>query len=74
MNNEETVKLISSDGFEFIMEKKEAVFSKTISNMLMNTSGKSCFMLFLLSKTKKVTFPIEFQFWHASRRALLLIQ
>jgi hypothetical protein len=47
MNNEETVRFISDDGFEFIMEKKAAVISKTISNMLMNSPSKSCFVLFL---------------------------
>lgn len=34
MKKEETVKLISSDGFEFVVDKEAAMVSQTIRNML----------------------------------------
>jgi transcription elongation factor B subunit 1 len=34
MKQEDTVKLISSDGFEFIVDKEAAMVSQTIRNML----------------------------------------
>jgi transcription elongation factor B subunit 1 len=34
MKKEDTVKLISSDGFEFIVDKEAAMVSQTIRNML----------------------------------------
>lgn len=34
MKKEDTVKLISSEGFEFVIDKKAAMVSQTIRNML----------------------------------------
>lgn len=34
MKKEETVKLISSEGFEFVVDKEAAMVSQTIRNML----------------------------------------
>jgi len=34
MRKEDTVKLISSDGFEFVVDKEAAMVSQTIRNML----------------------------------------
>ncbi|XP_078153814.1 BTB/POZ domain-containing protein [Carex rostrata] len=34
MRNEETVKLISADGFEFVIDKRAAMVSNTLRNML----------------------------------------
>lgn len=34
MKKEDTVKLISAEGFEFIIDKKAAMVSQTIRNML----------------------------------------
>nr|DAD26564.1 TPA_asm: hypothetical protein HUJ06_028032 [Nelumbo nucifera] len=34
MKKEETVKLISAEGFEFVIDKKAAMVSQTIRNML----------------------------------------
>lgn len=34
MKKEETVKLISAEGFEFVIDKKAAMVSQTLRNML----------------------------------------
>lgn len=34
MKKEDTVKLISAEGFEFVIDKKAAMVSQTIRNML----------------------------------------
>ncbi|KAJ3680767.1 hypothetical protein LUZ60_015256 [Juncus effusus] len=39
MKKEETVKLISAEGFEFVIDKKAAMVSKTLKNMLTSPGG-----------------------------------
>ncbi|PHT46729.1 Transcription elongation factor B polypeptide 1 [Capsicum baccatum] len=51
MKKEDTVKLISAEGFEFIIDKKAAMVSQTIRNML--TSPGS----FAETEHGEVTFP-----------------
>ncbi|XP_020595200.1 elongin-C-like [Phalaenopsis equestris] len=51
MKKEETVKLISAEGFEFVVDKKAAMVSHTIRNML--TSPGS----FAETQHGEVTFP-----------------
>ncbi|GAB2286305.1 hypothetical protein Dimus_020722 [Dionaea muscipula] len=51
MKKEDTVKLISAEGFEFVIDKKAAMVSKTIRNML--TSPGS----FAETERGEVTFP-----------------
>ncbi|KAK9123839.1 hypothetical protein Sjap_013441 [Stephania japonica] len=51
MTKEEMVTLISAEGFEFVIDKKAAMVSQTIRNML--TSPGS----FAESREGKVTFP-----------------
>ncbi|KAI8015518.1 Elongin-C [Camellia lanceoleosa] len=51
MKREDTVKLISADGFEFVIDKKAAMVSQTIRNML--TSPGS----FAETQHGEVTFP-----------------
>ncbi|KAI4369504.1 hypothetical protein MLD38_017939 [Melastoma candidum] len=51
MRKEDTVKLISSEGFEFVVDKKAAMVSQTIRNML--TSPGS----FAEAQLGEVTFP-----------------
>ncbi|KAF5954255.1 hypothetical protein HYC85_007111 [Camellia sinensis] len=51
MKKEDTVKLISADGFEFVIDKKAAMVSQTIRNML--TSPGS----FAETQHGEVTFP-----------------
>ncbi|GFP94876.1 transcription elongation factor b polypeptide 1 [Phtheirospermum japonicum] len=51
MKKEDTVKLISAEGFEFIIDKKAAMVSQTIRNML--TSPGS----FAEREHGEVTFP-----------------
>ncbi|KAG5603029.1 hypothetical protein H5410_034399 [Solanum commersonii] len=51
MKKEDTVKLISREGFEFIIDKKAAMVSQTIRNML--TSPGS----FAETEHGQVTFP-----------------
>ncbi|CAK8575894.1 unnamed protein product [Lathyrus sativus] len=68
MKKEETVKLISSDGFEFVIDKEAAMVSQTIRNML--TSPGS----FAESQHGEVTFPeisttilekiCQYFYWH----------
>lgn len=47
MRKEDTVKLISAEGFEFIIDKKAAMVSQTIRNML-TSPGASLFAQFIL--------------------------
>ncbi|KAK2993145.1 hypothetical protein RJ640_015332 [Escallonia rubra] len=51
MRKEDTVKLISAEGFEFVVDKKAAMVSQTIRNML--TSPGS----FAETEHGEVTFP-----------------
>ncbi|KAK4408596.1 Elongin-C [Sesamum angolense] len=51
MKKEDTVKLISAEGFEFVIDKKAAMVSQTIRNML--TSPGS----FAETEHGEVTFP-----------------
>ncbi|GMH11184.1 hypothetical protein Nepgr_013025 [Nepenthes gracilis] len=51
MRKEDTVKLISAEGFEFVVDKKAAMISQTIRNML--TSPGS----FAETEHGEVTFP-----------------
>uniref|UniRef100_A0A7N0UMB8 Elongin-C n=1 Tax=Kalanchoe fedtschenkoi TaxID=63787 RepID=A0A7N0UMB8_KALFE len=51
MKKEESVKLISAEGFEFVIDKKAAMVSQTIRNML--TSPGS----FAETQHREVTFP-----------------
>ncbi|XP_030522118.1 elongin-C [Rhodamnia argentea] len=51
MNKDDTVKLISAEGFEFVIDKKAAMVSQTIRNML--TSPGS----FSETQLGQVTFP-----------------
>ncbi|KAL6974985.1 hypothetical protein U1Q18_041752 [Sarracenia purpurea var. burkii] len=51
MRKEDTVKLISAEGFEFVIDKKAAMVSQTIRNML--TSPGS----FAETQHGEVTFP-----------------
>ncbi|KAJ0019998.1 elongin-C-like [Pistacia vera] len=51
MKKEDTVKLISAEGFEFVIDKEAAMVSQTIRNML--TSPGS----FAETQDGKVTFP-----------------
>jgi elongin-C len=41
MRNEETVKLISADGFEFVIDRAAAMVSKTLRNMLTSPGKRS---------------------------------
>ncbi|XP_074555991.1 uncharacterized protein LOC141811832 [Curcuma longa] len=49
--NGEMVKLISAEGFEFVIDKKAAMVSQTISNMLTSPGG------FAETQLGVVTFP-----------------
>ncbi|CDP09119.1 unnamed protein product [Coffea canephora] len=51
MKKEDMVKLISADGFEFVIDEKAAMVSQTIRNML--TSPGS----FTETQQRQVTFP-----------------
>ncbi|CAK9326997.1 unnamed protein product [Citrullus colocynthis] len=51
MKKEETVKLISAEGFEFIIHKDAAMVSQTIRNMLTSPGN------FAESQHREVTFP-----------------
>ncbi|XP_073113182.1 elongin-C isoform X1 [Elaeis guineensis] len=51
MKKEETVKLISAEGFEFVIDKKAAMVSHTIRNMLTSPGG------FAETQLGEVTFP-----------------
>lgn len=48
MKKEDTVKLISAEGFEFVIDKKAAMVSQTIRNML--TSPGLMFLYFSIHK------------------------
>ncbi|KAG6523504.1 hypothetical protein ZIOFF_013364 [Zingiber officinale] len=50
-NGGEMVKLISAEGFEFVIDKKAAMVSQTISNMLTSPGG------FAETQLGVVTFP-----------------
>ncbi|XP_044504686.1 elongin-C-like [Mangifera indica] len=68
MRKEDTVKLISAEGFEFVIDKEAAMVSQTIRNML--TSPGS----FAETQDGKVTFPeisttilekiCQYFYWH----------
>ncbi|XP_059660811.1 uncharacterized protein LOC132307148 isoform X2 [Cornus florida] len=51
MKKEDTVKLISAEGFEFVIDKKAAMVSQTIRNMLTSPGG------FAETELGEVTFP-----------------
>ncbi|XP_052188070.1 elongin-C isoform X2 [Diospyros lotus] len=51
MRKEDTVKLISAEGFEFVIDKKAAMVSQTIRNMLTSPGG------FAEAQHGEVTFP-----------------
>ncbi|KAK9734754.1 hypothetical protein RND81_04G161000 [Saponaria officinalis] len=51
MKREETVKLISCEGFEFVIDKKAAMVSQTLRNMLTSTGS------FAETEHGQVTFP-----------------
>ncbi|OAY77187.1 transcription elongation factor B polypeptide 1 [Ananas comosus] len=51
MKKEDTVKLISAEGFEFVVDKKAAMVSQTIRNMLTSPGG------FAETQLGEVTFP-----------------
>ncbi|ONK76873.1 uncharacterized protein A4U43_C02F740 [Asparagus officinalis] len=51
MKKEETVKLISAEGFEFVVSKEAAMVSQTIRNMLTSPGG------FAEAQHGEVTFP-----------------
>ncbi|KAL8213871.1 hypothetical protein R6Q57_003320 [Mikania cordata] len=51
MKKEDTVKLISAEGFEFIIDKNAAMVSQTIRNMLTSPGG------FAETEHREVTFP-----------------
>ncbi|KAG6436212.1 hypothetical protein SASPL_101097 [Salvia splendens] len=51
MKKEDTVMLISAEGFEFVIDKKAAMVSQTIRNMLTSPGG------FSETEHGKVTFP-----------------
>ncbi|KAG1337811.1 elongin-C [Cocos nucifera] len=51
MKKEDTVKLISAEGFEFVIDKKAAMVSHTIRNMLTSPGG------FAETQLGEVTFP-----------------
>ncbi|KAL6579704.1 hypothetical protein OROMI_007728 [Orobanche minor] len=51
MKKEDTVKLISAEGFEFVIDKKAAMVSQTIRNMLTSPGG------FAETEHGEVTFP-----------------
>jgi Skp1 family, tetramerisation domain len=58
MRNEETVKLISADGFEFVIDRTAAMVSKTLRNMLTSPGKHLSLPLFLYDKIE--TFDFEF--------------
>lgn len=45
----DTVKLISAEGFEFVIHKEAAMISNTLKNMLSSSGEESPLMLCLLS-------------------------
>ncbi|WCJ20447.1 Elongin-C [Euphorbia peplus] len=51
MRKEDTVKLISAEGFEFVIDKEAAMVSQTIRNMLTSPGG------FSEREHGEVTFP-----------------
>ncbi|XP_031741205.1 LOW QUALITY PROTEIN: elongin-C [Cucumis sativus] len=51
MKKEDTVKLISAEGFEFVIHKDAAMVSQTIRNMLTSPGN------FAESQHREVTFP-----------------
>ncbi|KAJ8769239.1 hypothetical protein K2173_001829 [Erythroxylum novogranatense] len=51
MRKEDTVKLISAEGFEFVIDKEAAMVSQTIRNMLTSPGG------FSETEHREVTFP-----------------
>ncbi|KAL6203325.1 hypothetical protein ACLB2K_027025 [Fragaria x ananassa] len=51
MKKEDTVKLISAEGFEFVVHKDAAMVSQTIRNMLTSPGG------FAETELGEVTFP-----------------
>ncbi|KAL6549529.1 hypothetical protein OROHE_008646 [Orobanche hederae] len=51
MKKEDTVKLISAEGFQFVIDKKAAMVSQTIRNMLTSPGG------FAETEHGEVTFP-----------------
>ncbi|KAL9412807.1 hypothetical protein AB3S75_041459 [Citrus x aurantiifolia] len=51
MQKEDTVKLISAEGFEFVISKEAAMVSQTIRNMLTSPGG------FAETEHGEVTFP-----------------
>ncbi|KAJ6984520.1 elongin-C [Populus alba x Populus x berolinensis] len=51
MRKEDTVKLISAEGFEFVIHKEAAMVSQTIRNMLTSPGG------FAETEHGEVTFP-----------------
>ncbi|ESR38173.1 hypothetical protein WN944_028142 [Citrus x changshan-huyou] len=51
MKKEDTVKLISAEGFEFVISKEAAMVSQTIRNMLTSPGG------FAETEHGEVTFP-----------------
>ncbi|XP_073309786.1 uncharacterized protein [Primulina huaijiensis] len=51
MKKEDMVKLISAEGFEFVIDKKAAMVSQTIRNMLSSPGG------FAETEHGEVTFP-----------------
>ncbi|KAI7732234.1 hypothetical protein M8C21_002149 [Ambrosia artemisiifolia] len=51
MKKEDTVKLISAEGFEFVIDKNAAMVSQTIRNMLTSPGG------FAETEHREVTFP-----------------
>ncbi|XVF46599.1 hypothetical protein PTKIN_Ptkin03bG0040200 [Pterospermum kingtungense] len=51
MKKEDTVKLISAEGIEFVIDKEAAMVSQTIRNMLTSPGG------FAETEHREVTFP-----------------
>ncbi|KAG6607274.1 Elongin-C, partial [Cucurbita argyrosperma subsp. argyrosperma] len=68
MKKEDTVKLISAEGFEFVIHKDAAMVSQTIRNMLTSPGN------FAESQHREVTFPeistpilekiCQYFYWH----------
>ncbi|VFQ98188.1 unnamed protein product [Cuscuta campestris] len=68
MKKEDTVKLISAEGFEFVIDKEAAMVSQTIRNMLTSPGG------FAETEHREVTFPeisttilekiCQYFYWH----------
>lgn len=55
MRKEDTVKLISAEGFEFVIDRKAALVSNTLRNMLTSTGSVTLALLFSVSFPYRLT-------------------